>query len=178
MPHQLSDDNKATQVTMAGILLRNAKNSGFFNSIVTSDEKWIRYDNATRKRQWLDAGEPLKPTPKSDLHGKKVMFCVWWNSKGLMYFEVLDLGQTVTADLYQDQLDRVDQALHRQGVNTANTKLLHDNAHCSMTTTCCENHFAENDELGWEVLPQPPYSPDLRLPFVSVNAALSNREKV
>src|SRR6185295_6707409 len=74
VPHKLSDANKAALVAMAEILLRSAKNSGFFNSIVTSDEKWISYENATRKRQWLDAGEPLKPTPKPDIHGKKISF--------------------------------------------------------------------------------------------------------
>ena len=34
-------------------------------------------------------------------------------SNGLVYLEVLDLGQTVTADIYKDQLDRVDQELRR-----------------------------------------------------------------
>ena len=43
-------------------------------------------------------------------------------SNGLVYFEVLDLGQTVTADIYKDQLNRVDQALRRQGVETTSTK--------------------------------------------------------
>ncbi|KHJ90476.1 hypothetical protein OESDEN_09682 [Oesophagostomum dentatum] len=73
--HQLSDANKAT-VAIAGILLRRSKNSGFFDSIVTSDRKWICFDNATRKRQWLDAGDTPKPTPKPDIHGKKVMLCL------------------------------------------------------------------------------------------------------
>ncbi|KHJ96230.1 hypothetical protein OESDEN_03809 [Oesophagostomum dentatum] len=62
---------------MAGILLRRSKNSGFFDSVVPSDGKWICFDNATRKRQWLDAGDTPKPTPKPDIHGKKVMLCVW-----------------------------------------------------------------------------------------------------
>ena len=92
VPHELSDLNKTTRINMAGILLRQAKNSGFFESIVTSDEKWISFDNTTRKRQWLDPGQTPKPTPKADIHGKKVMLCVWWNSKGLVHFEVLNSG--------------------------------------------------------------------------------------
>lgn len=97
VPHKLSDANKATRIAIAGILTHRAKNSGFFDSIVTSNEKWIQYDNTARKRQWLDSGE----APKPDIHGKKVMLCVWWNSKGLVYFEVLDSVQTVTVNLYQ-----------------------------------------------------------------------------
>ncbi|CAJ0960122.1 unnamed protein product, partial [Mesorhabditis belari] len=43
----------------------------FSTPMKTSDEKWICYDNTTRKRQWLDAGEPLKPTPKPNIHENK-----------------------------------------------------------------------------------------------------------
>ncbi|CAJ0924654.1 unnamed protein product, partial [Mesorhabditis belari] len=98
-----------------------------------------------------------KPTPKPDIHGKKVMLCVWWNSKGLVYFEVLDSGQTVTANLYQGQLDRVDQALRRQGVDMVSTKFLHDNARPHVAKIIQQ----KIEEMGWEVLPHPPYSPDL-----------------
>ena len=51
VPHNLINDNKATRITDAGILLRRAKTSAFLDSIVTSDEKWIRFDNTSRKRQ-------------------------------------------------------------------------------------------------------------------------------
>ncbi|KAK6750447.1 hypothetical protein RB195_002430 [Necator americanus] len=157
VPHQLSDANKAARVAMAGILLRRSKNSGFFDSVVTSDEKWICFDNATRKRQWLEAGDTPKPTPKPDIHGRKVMLFVWWNSKGLVYFEVLDSGQTVTADIYKDQQNRVDQALRRPAVEATSTKFLYDNARPQVAKITLE----KIEELGWEVLPHPPYSPDL-----------------
>lgn len=157
VPHELSNNNKTTRVTYAGILLRKVKNSGFLDSIVTSDEKWIRYNNTTRKRQWLDVGEQPKPTAKPDIHGKKNMLCVWWNSKGLVYFEVLDAGRTVNSELYAEQLSRVDKALCRQGVDTSKTKFLNDNArpHIAKITQ------QKIEELGWTVLPHPPYSPDL-----------------
>ncbi|CAJ0946665.1 unnamed protein product, partial [Mesorhabditis belari] len=117
------------------------------------------------------------------------MLCVWWNSKGLVYFEVLDSGQTVTANLYQGQLDRVDQGLRRQGVDTVSTKFLHDNArpHVAKITQ------QKIEEMGWEVLPHPPYSPVLPHPpyspvlphppypfrlSVLINAPLLGREKV
>ncbi|XGW15080.1 hypothetical protein V3C99_000958 [Haemonchus contortus] len=82
VPHKLSDSNQATQVAMAEILLHRSKNSGFFNSIITSDGNWICFDKTTRKEQWLDADDTPKPTTKPDTHGRKVMLCVWWNSKG------------------------------------------------------------------------------------------------
>ncbi|RCN42556.1 hypothetical protein ANCCAN_11467 [Ancylostoma caninum] len=50
IPQQPSDANKAARVSIAGILIRLGKNSGFYDSIVTSDEKWIQFNNVTRKR--------------------------------------------------------------------------------------------------------------------------------
>ncbi|CAJ0938297.1 unnamed protein product, partial [Mesorhabditis belari] len=95
------------------------------------------------------------------MHGKKVMLCIWWNSKGLVYFEVLDLGQRVTGDLYKAQLSRVDQALRRQGNNAVTTKFLHDNT---------RPHTAKSTQ-------QKPGLGPIRLPVVSVDAALFSRNK-
>lgn len=157
IPHELTNHNKTIRITYAGFNLRKVKNSGFLDSILTSDEKWISYNNATRKRQWLNVGEHPKPTPKSDNYGKKVMLCVWWNTRGLVYFEVLDAGQTVNSELYSEQLKHVNQALHLKGANTSKTKFLHDNArpHIAKITQ------QKIKEFGWTVLPHPPYSPDL-----------------
>ncbi|XGW34397.1 hypothetical protein V3C99_018344 [Haemonchus contortus] len=69
VPHQLSDANQATRVAMAEIPLRRSKNSGFFNSIITSDVKWICLDYATRKRQWLYAGDTRKALWSSNFEG-------------------------------------------------------------------------------------------------------------
>ena len=135
VPHQLTEANMATRMLDAGILLSKSKNSVFFDSIITSDEKWIHYNNQRRKRQWLSVGEQPKTTPKPEIHGKKAMLCVWWNSKGFVYMEVLEPGQIVTADLYAQQLSRVDQALRRLGVDPATTKFLHDNARSHVAKT-------------------------------------------
>ncbi|VDP07557.1 unnamed protein product [Heligmosomoides polygyrus] len=119
--HQLGDTNKAARIATAGILTRKTQNGGFYDSIVTSDEKWIHCDNTTRKRQWLSPGEVLETTSEPDFHGKEVkveVLCAWWNSRGLVHFEVLVTGQPVTADLYKEQLSGADQALRQQGVNT------------------------------------------------------------
>ncbi|CAJ0922360.1 unnamed protein product, partial [Mesorhabditis belari] len=117
---------------MDGILVRRAKTAGFLDSIVTSDEKWICYDNTTRKWQWFDAGEPPKPTPKPNIHGKK--------GDALYLVE-----------------HRVDQALRRQGKTRRLQKFLQDNAR-SHTAKITQQKI---EEFGWEVLPHPPYSPDL-----------------
>uniref|UniRef100_A0A1I7UP52 Transposase n=1 Tax=Caenorhabditis tropicalis TaxID=1561998 RepID=A0A1I7UP52_9PELO len=158
-PHELSDINKTTRGVTAGILHRRAKNFGVLDSIVSGDEKWDCYDNTTRKQQWLDVGDLPKSTPKLDFYGKKVMLRFRWNSKGLVYFELLESCQTVTADLYGRQLDHVNKALGRQGVDTTSTKLLHDSTSSHVAKITAQ----KIEKLGWEVLPHAPNSPDTAL---------------
>ena len=157
IPHELSEENKATRVITAGILLKLAKKGSFLDSIVTSDEKWIFYDNRTRKRQWLSTNEDPKPTPKPDIHSKKTLLCVWWSSRGLVHFEVLKSRQTVNSELYSSQLHRVDQAIRSQGLEPSSIHFLHDNAKSHTAKLTME----KIEELGWNVLPHAPYSPDM-----------------
>jgi len=39
----------------------------------------------------------------SKIHGSKVLLCIWWDMKGIMYYELLN--QTVTAERYQQQFN-------------------------------------------------------------------------
>ena len=60
------------------------------------------------------------------------MLCVWWDMKGIIYYEFLKANETVNASLYSQQLMRMNQALLRKRPNNGkgNRKviLLHDNA--------------------------------------------------
>ena len=92
---------------------------------------------------------------------KKVMICVWWDQKGIIHYELLETNQTVTADLYSQQLTRLNRALESKwpfnGKGKRKVILLHDNAkpHVAKTTQ------KKIENLGSEVLPHPAYSPDL-----------------
>jgi len=44
--------------------------------MITGDEKWITYDNPTRKRSLIKKGEKAQAIAKSGLTKKKVMLCV------------------------------------------------------------------------------------------------------
>lgn len=122
---------------------------------------WIYFDNQVNKKQWVDPDQEPLPTPKREIHGKKVMLCVWWDQKGIIYYELLQPKQTITADLYSQQLIRLSHALETKRPHRAKGErkviLLHDNArpHVAKTT----RNTIEN--LGWEVLSHPAYSPDL-----------------
>jgi [histone H3]-lysine36 N-dimethyltransferase SETMAR len=109
-------------------MLSMAKKANFFDSIITGDEKWVAFDNIHRGLQWLDPDQVPEGAPKPQKIVKKVMLCVWWNTKGIVHHEVLENGQTVNSDLYCLQLERVNQGLIRKGIDPTKTRLLHDNA--------------------------------------------------
>ncbi|GFY68332.1 histone-lysine N-methyltransferase SETMAR [Trichonephila inaurata madagascariensis] len=74
--------------------------------------------------------------------------------------ELLPTGQTVTADLYSQQLERVQQTLHQKEpalVNRKGVLCLHNNARPHV------GRVARNtiQRLVWETLCHLPYSPDL-----------------
>ena len=99
----------------------------FFHRLLTFDETWIRYDNPKRKNQWLSSGQPPQTTPKPDIHGKKIMLCYWWNSNGLVHYELLKPGETVTSDLYVKQLIRGNEALKTLGLRPLRTCMITQN---------------------------------------------------
>ena len=156
-PHLLRDHDKANRVNLSSILLSKSKTSGFWDSILTSDETWLPYENVQLHGQWADRGQPGVPTPQPPIHGKKVMVCVWWNTRGVVHFEVLDQGDTVKARLYAEQLGRVDRALRKKRIDSSGIRFLHDNARPHVAKIV----HKKIARLGWELLPHPPYSPDI-----------------
>ena len=88
------------------------------------------------------------------------MLCIWWDQQGVVYHELLKSGQTVTGNLYREQIIRLSRALQekRPEYETRQHKviLLHDNARPRVTKLVKEMLEA----LRWEVLPHAAYSPD------------------
>ena len=106
-------------------LLTSHRNNEWLCNLITGDKKWIVYVNHTRKRQWLGGRQTGIATPKNRIHSKKIMLSVWWGIRGVIYWEILPTGTTVTADIYYQQLDRVAENL--QGKQDR-VYFLHDNA--------------------------------------------------
>jgi histone-lysine N-methyltransferase SETMAR len=160
VPHQLSDFNKSSRILACQRLLKQYNLKPFLDRMVTCDEKWVYYDNTSRKKSWSLSGECSQFVAKRGLTNKKVLLCVWWDIRGIVYLEFLKSGQTINSDVYCDQLDKVDESLKQNRAALVNRKgvLFHqDNA---------RPHVAENtrkklEELGWDLMEHPPYSPDI-----------------
>ena len=119
--------------------------------IVTGDEKWILYNNVEQKRWWGKWNEPPPTTPKAGLHPKKVILCIWWDWKGVLYYELLSENQRINSNKYCSQLDQMKAALDKKHPELVNRKCIifhHDTAkpHVSLMTK------QKLLQLGWEVL--------------------------
>ena len=87
------------------------------------------------------------------------MLSIWWDCKGILYFELLPNNRTINSDVYCQQLVKLEEAIKEKRPELANRKgiVFHDNAtpRTSLAT------LTKLLELGWEVMSHPPYSPDL-----------------
>lgn len=160
VPHDLTQKNLLNRISICEMLLKRNEIEPFLNRMITGDEKWITYDNIERKRSWSKRGEASQTVAKPVLTTRKVMLSIWWDWKGVVYYELLQPGQTIDSELYCQQLTKLREAIREKRPELINRKGVvfhHDNArpHTSLTTR------QKLRELGWEVLMHPPYSPDL-----------------
>ena len=105
VPHKLRGKKSSWPYFCMRSLLKHNENVPFLKQIVPGDEKWILYNNVERKRPLGKWNVPPPTTSKAGLHPKKVMLCIWWDWKGVFYYELLPESQTINSNKYCSQLD-------------------------------------------------------------------------
>ncbi|XP_018366071.1 PREDICTED: histone-lysine N-methyltransferase SETMAR-like [Trachymyrmex cornetzi] len=160
VPHDLTERNLMDRISVSDSLLKRNENDPFLERTITGDEKWIVYNNVQeRKRSWGKRNETLT-TPKDDLYPKKVMLCIWWDWKGVVYYELLPHNQTLNSDKYCSQLDQLKAAIDEKRPELVNQKGVVFHQHNVRSHISLQSR-QKLVQLGWDVLPHPPYSPDL-----------------
>jgi histone-lysine N-methyltransferase SETMAR len=160
IPHELRPEHKSNRIQICNSLLIRHNRVPFYKCIVTGDEKWVLYENPQKKNQWLSPGETPVPVPKPGLHPKKILLTVFWDYQGIIHFEFLEMGQTITAEFYCQVLDRLRDALivKRPALINRNKIIFHHDGAKPHTAKVTQQKLRE---FGWEVMLQPPYSPDI-----------------
>ena len=80
------------------------RRKGFLNRIMTSDKKWIHYNKSKCRRSWGNPCHASTSAAKPNIHGLKLLLCIWWDQLGVVYYELLKVTETITWDHYQLQL--------------------------------------------------------------------------
>ena len=115
-----------------------------------------------------------KPTPrtKTCAHPQNIMLSTCWNSKSVLYYELLSRGVTITAWHLLPATET--SCRHYKKTRLCEVKILHDNARPH------SDNLTENtiQELGWEIIPHPPYLPALAPSDFHLFRSLSNNFQV
>ena len=128
------------------IRLWHAMKSGFYTT--TRDNQlssWIK--------------KKLQSTSQSQTCSKKG-HGHWWSAAGLIHYSFQNPGETITSEKHVQQIDKIYwklQCLQPALVNRKGPILLHDITQPHFTQLMLQ----KLNELGYEVLPHLPYSPDL-----------------
>ena len=123
------DAQRKKRVEACSSLLSRERTTGWVNFVVAQDEKWVSYDNPDYSIEWCDANCYPEPVPKRPAHGKKEMLslCYCYYSKSSIYWEILGNGDTVTTDVFCEQLEKMEPRVPASHVQEGKVLLLMDN---------------------------------------------------
>jgi len=107
----------------------------------------------------MDPGQPSTSAPKRNIYRSKILLCIWWDMKDVVYYELLKLNQTVTAEHYQQHL--IESCFESKTSNNSSKKTQNNFIAQQYSTTCCKR-LVKNalSALQWKVLLYATYSPD------------------
>ena len=164
VPKALRQDQMDRRADLSLCLLNRFETNEdeFLSKIVTGDETWIYLfdpENKIQSKEWLPKGSDGPKKFKADRSAKKLMATVFWDSEGIILVDFLEERKTVTAVYYAKVLRKLKKALIQKRPGKVHRGILfhHDNApaHSSALARDVLRNFR------WQILPHPPYSPDL-----------------
>jgi len=165
VPKRLTPEMKERRADSCQELLRRyeADDEAFLQRIFTGDESWVHFYEPERKRQSMEWRHTSSPKPKkvrAQRSAGKVMLTFFWDYNGPILEHYMPRGSTVTSAIYSNLLRENLKSSIRQkrcGLLTTRVCLLHDNARPHTATAT----VSTIEELRFECIPHPPYSPDL-----------------
>lgn len=153
LPYKLKPTDVEQRLFICDMLLARQKKENFLHRLLFGGEKCISLGKQDRHAS-TSSGKP-------SITGNRLMLCIWWDQLGVVYYELLQPDEIVTEDVYRRQLMCLSQALEYKKLpyydRTNKVILQHENT---------ESHNDESvkeylETLQWEVLPHPPFSPDV-----------------
>ncbi|GFY00533.1 histone-lysine N-methyltransferase SETMAR [Trichonephila clavipes] len=112
------------RISINKALAKQNEINSFLKRMVTRDEKWVTYDNIEGKPSWSMRGEAAQTVAKPGLTARKVLLCIWWDLKGIIYYELLPYDQTINSDLYCLLLGRLKLTIDQKRPELANRRVV------------------------------------------------------
>ena len=165
VPCQLSAELKERCADACQGLLKRfeAESDGSLGRIVTGYETWVHYQQPETKKsskEWHHTPSPKPKKFRTQPSAGKVMLTLFWDERGVILKHYMSRGNTMTsatyADLLKNDLRPTINSKRRGRLNTGVSQQ-HDNARPHTTRST----VATIQDLSFQCLPHPPYSPDL-----------------
>lgn len=164
VPRMLTPEQRQVrkETSLEILNLFNEDSEDFLNRLVTQDETWVpHFDPETKaeSRQWKHSDSPPPRKFKVSKSARKILVSVFWDSSGIVLVDFLEKGRTINGEYYASLLEKLRAAIirKRRGKISRGVRLLQDNAPPHKSTVA----VAKAIDCGFELLPHPPYSPDL-----------------
>jgi len=164
VPHELTPSQKQLRVKICRENLAKFRNNSWrLCDILTGDETWIYHRQIGRKASnacWITQDQSPGTVVRREQHEPKTLFSIFFRSNGALMVHSMDSGEKMDRFYYINNcLKPVVKEIRKQRpiTGTHAIKLLHDNARA---------HDAQKvqdylKEEGINLMPHPPYSPDL-----------------
>ena len=126
------------------------------------DEIWIHHFTPELNQlsaEWTAAGESRLKQPKMQISAGKVLASIFWDVQDILFIDYLEKGRTINSKYYIALLIPLKEEIAKKWPQMKKKKVLfhQDNALCYKSITT----MAKLYELHFELLPHPPYIPDL-----------------
>ncbi|GFX27596.1 mariner transposase [Trichonephila clavipes] len=77
------------RISICEALTKRNEIDPFLKRMMTRNEKWDTYDNIVRKRSCSKRIQAAQTVAKSGITSRKVLLCIWWDWKGIIYYKLL-----------------------------------------------------------------------------------------
>lgn len=164
VPRLLTPDQKRSRrlISKDNLALFEQDPEDFLQRFITMDETWVHHyqpESKQQSRQWKHPGSPTPKKAKNVKSAGKVMASIFWDAEGVLLVDFLESGRTITGTYYAHLLQQLREKIKekRRGKLTKIPLFHHDNAPAHTSSVA----IATIQNCGFQLLPHPPYSPDL-----------------
>ncbi|UYV70518.1 hypothetical protein LAZ67_7003388 [Cordylochernes scorpioides] len=164
IPRFLTNEQKLCRLATCKDMLEMTRTDlEWKDKIITGDETWVYgYDPETKRQsaEWRGQGEPRPKKSRILKSRNKVLLVAFLDNKGIVHHEYLPAGQTVIKEINLSILRRLREAIKKKRPEkwTNGDWILHHYNARPHTAHLVTSFLAKNRT---EILPQPPYSPDI-----------------